>query len=114
MNRNVLEKELKRVGISLEGWLPVLHCDACDKRWEPFNTELGPGAPTARLDYWVCPNRCNAASRVGWEIKTAIPQYVVINDIPGMIFGEEDLPEFERYVRSMDVTEVYNRGLPAD
>jgi len=26
-----------------------------------------------------------------------------------MIFGDEDLEEFERYVRSMDATEVYNR-----
>jgi len=26
-----------------------------------------------------------------------------------MIFGDEDLQEFERYVRSMDATEVFNR-----
>ena len=26
--------------------------------------------------------------------------------IPGMIFGDEDMPEFERYVRSMDATEI--------
>jgi len=26
-----------------------------------------------------------------------------------MILGDEDLQEFERYVRSMDATEVFNR-----
>jgi hypothetical protein len=26
-----------------------------------------------------------------------------------MIFGDEDLEEFERYVRSMDATEVFNK-----
>ena len=44
------------------------------------------------------------------EIQTALPRYVMINDVPGMIFGDEDLPEFERYVRSMDATEIANRG----
>ena len=34
----------------------------------------------------------------------------MINDIPGMIFDDEDLPEFERYVRSMDLTEIPNKG----
>jgi hypothetical protein len=29
--------------------------------------------------------------------------------VPGMIFDDEDLPDFERYVRSMDVTQVLNR-----
>jgi hypothetical protein len=29
--------------------------------------------------------------------------------MPGMIFGDEDLQEFERYVRSMDATEIFNR-----
>jgi hypothetical protein len=43
------------------------------------------------------------------EIKTAIPRYVMINDVPGMIFDDEDLPDFERYVRSMDVTQVLDR-----
>ena len=57
----------------------------------------------------MCPNKCNADAEVGFEIKTAIPTYVMINDVPGMIFGDEDLEEFERYVRSMDATEVYNR-----
>ncbi len=70
----------------------------------------GPSAPTARLDYWTCPNKCNASADVGIEIKTAIPTYVVINDVAGMIFSDEDLPEFKRYVHSMDVTEVYNAG----
>ena len=111
MNRAILESELKKVGVSLLGWLPALQCDTCDKRWQPFNTELGPGAPTIRLDYWVCPNRCNAGSRLGKEIKSAIPRYVVINDVAGMIFGDEDLAEFEKYVHSMDVTEVHNRPM---
>jgi hypothetical protein len=57
----------------------------------------------------MCPNRCNASANVGLEIKTAIPRYVAINDVPGMVFDEEDLKEFERYVRSMDATEVFNK-----
>ena len=110
MNRDKLEIELRRVGVSLNGWLPVLQCVNCKKRWEPFVTAVdGPSAPTARFDYWMCPNRCNENEDVGLEIKTAIPRYVVINDVPGMIFGDEDLAEFERYVRSMDATEVFNK-----
>jgi hypothetical protein len=57
----------------------------------------------------MCPNKCNADADVGIEIKTAIPTYVMINDVPGMIFGAEDREEFERYVRSMDATEVFNK-----
>jgi hypothetical protein len=109
VNRSTLELELKKVGISLNGWLPVLMCDACKHRWEPFKVAVGSTAPTARLDYWKCPNGCNLAVDVGREVQTVIPKYVVINDIPGMIFGGDDLPEFERYVRSMDATEVPNR-----
>jgi hypothetical protein len=110
MNRDILESELKRAGISLNGWLPVLQCDTCKKRWEPFAVAVdGPSAPTARFDYWVCPNKCNADAQVGLEIKTVLPRYVMINDVPGMIFGDEDLPEFERYVRSMDATEISNK-----
>ena len=110
MNRSILENELKQVGISLRGWLPVLECDACRKRWEPFQSAVGGSSHTARLDYWRCPNKCNAAMEVGREIQTAIPKYVVMNDIPGMIFSDEELPEFERYVRSMDATEIQNRS----
>jgi hypothetical protein len=110
MNRDLLESELKRARVSLNGWLPVMQCDVCKQRWEPFATAAGESAPTARFDYWMCPNRCNADAQVGLEIKTAIPRYVLINDIPGMVFGDEDLREFERYVRSMDATEVQNRG----
>ena len=111
MNRSILETELKKVGISLRGWMPVLECDACRERWEPFTAAVGASSPTARLDYWRCPNKCNAAREVSREIQTAIPKYVVIDDIPGMIFGDRDLPEFERYVRSMDATEVPNRSM---
>ncbi|HEY6121317.1 MAG TPA: hypothetical protein VIV66_15270 [Pyrinomonadaceae bacterium] len=109
MNRAVLKNELKRVGISLDGWLPVMQCDACKRRWEPFNTDVDSSGPTARLDYWKCPNKCNANAQPGREMQTAIPRYLIINDIPGMIFGDEDLPEFERYVHSMDATEIVNR-----
>ncbi|HXC71176.1 MAG TPA: hypothetical protein VN644_14435 [Pyrinomonadaceae bacterium] len=110
MNRDNLEAGLKRAGVSLNGWLPVMHCDTCNKLWEPFAVAVdGPSAPTARLDYWVCPNKCNADAQVDLEIKTVIPRYVMINDVPGMIFDDEDLEEFERYVRSMDVTQIFNR-----
>ena len=115
MNRSILERELKKVGINMFGWLPVLQCDVCKHRWAPFNPAdvVGPSisgatAPTARFDYWRCPNKCNGAAQVGWEIQTAIPRYVVVNDIAGMIFGDEDLPDFERYVHSMDLTEIPN------
>jgi hypothetical protein len=110
MKRDKLESELKSVGVSLKGWLPVLQCDTCNKRWEPFAVAVdGPSAPTARFDYWMCPNKCNADADVGMEIKRAIPRYVLINDVPGMIFDDDDLPDFERYVRSMDATEILNR-----
>jgi hypothetical protein len=110
MNRSILETELKRVGISLSGWLPVLQCAACKHRWEPFYAVAGASAPTARLDYWKCPNQCNAKASVPQEIQAALPQYVMLNDIPGMVFGDDDLQEFERYVRSMDATVVPNRA----
>ena len=109
MNREQLERELKRARVNLNGWLPVLQCDICKQRWEPFAAAAGENAPTARFDYWLCPNKCNADSQLAPEAVTAIPSYVVIKDVPGMIFGEEDLKEFERYVRSMDATEVQNR-----
>lgn len=109
MNRTELEKALKKIGISLNGWMPVLQCDACKLRWEPFSQTVGASAPTARLDYWKCPNNCNEGAEVGREIQTAIPRHIVMNDIPGMIFSDDDLPEFERYVRSMDATEIPHR-----
>ncbi len=110
MNRAILEQELKRVNVSLKGWLPVLECDDCKERWQPFNEVVGEQAPTAKFDYWRCPHNCNATMQVSREIQTALPRYVMINDIPGMIFGDEDLSGFERYVRSMDATEISNRG----
>jgi|SRR5215467_2510535 len=104
MNRSILEKELKVAGVSLNGWMPVLQCDTCKRRWEPFSTVVGDAAPTARFDYWKCPSGCNEASTISYALQTVLPRYVVVNDIPGMIFGDEDLPDFERYVRSMDMT----------
>ena len=110
MNRAILERELKSVGISLNGWMPVLQCDVCHQRWEPFHVAVGSAAaPTVRFDYWKCPNQCNATAQASRSIETAIPRYVSINDIPGMIFGDEDWGDFERYARSMDMTEVPNR-----
>jgi hypothetical protein len=111
MNRSILVKELKAVGVSLNGWMPVLQCDACKHRWEPFHAAVRTSAPTARFDWWKCPNKCNATAQVTREIETSIPRYVVINDISGMIFGDEDLLEFERHARSMDSTIVPNRNI---
>jgi hypothetical protein len=111
MNRSILARELKIVGVSLNGWLPVLQCDACKRRWEPFPAEIGPSAPTVIFDWWKCPNKCNATSLVSREIQTSLPRYVVINDIPGMVFGDEDLVEFERHARSMDATVVPNKNI---
>jgi hypothetical protein len=109
MNRSMLERELKLAGISLNGWMPVLQCDACKRRWEPFQVAVGESAPTVRLDYWKCPGGCNQSVITSHALRTALPKYVVLNDIPGMIFGDEDLPEFERFVRSMDMTELANQ-----
>jgi hypothetical protein len=109
MNRSILVTELKTVGVSLSGWMPVLQCDACKHRWEPFHAAVGSSAPTARVDYWKCPNKCNATAQVSRELETTIPRYVVLDDIPGMIFGDEDLLEFERYLRSMDSTITPNK-----
>lgn len=111
MERSVLEKELNRVGVKLNGWLPVLQCEKCRTRWEPFIVPAGSAAPTVRFDYWKCPSRCNDAFDVSDEVKRALPKYMVINDVPGMIFSDDDIPEFERYVRSMEATEIPNRGL---
>ena len=93
MNRELLESKLKSAHVNLNGWLPVLQCDICKRRWEPFAAAVGENAPTARFDYWLCPNRCNANAEVDIEVKTAIPTYVVIN------------------VRSMEATEVQNRSM---
>ena len=111
MNRSTVERELKRVGVILNGWMPVLQCDACRRRWEPFQYLGDESAPTVRLDYWRCPNGCNSLLDASDALKTAIPRYVEVKDNPGMIFGDEDLPDFERYVSSMDVTEVANRNV---
>ena len=110
MNRSILTKELKSVGISLSGWMPVLQCDSCKHRRQPFNVAVATSSPTWRFDYWRCPNRCNAKARTSPQVQSAIPPYVQINDIPGMIFDDEDLPAFEQYVRSMEMTQVPNRS----
>jgi hypothetical protein len=109
MNRSILVRELKMAGVSLKGWMPVFQCDACKHRWEPFHAIVGSSATTASSDCWKCPNNCNATAQTSQEMQAVIPRYVVIDEIPGMIFGDEDLREFERYVRSMDATEVPNR-----
>ena len=110
MNRSAVERELKRVSVSLQGWLPVLQCDVCKTRWEPFTKIYGSTGATARFDYWKCPKKCNASTRVSHEVQTAIPRYVVIDDVAGMIFSEEELADFETYVRSMAATQIPNRG----
>ena len=109
MNRTTLEQDLKAVGVSLNGWMPVLRCDKCDYRWEAFQVAVGSAAQTARLDYWRCPNGCNATAEVSMSIQTALPTYININDVPGMVFGDEDAKEFGRYVPSMDLTEIADR-----
>ena len=99
MNRSSLTKELKALGVSLSGWMPVLQCDSCKHRWEPFNVAVASSSPTRRFDYWRCPNRCNATAQTSLQVQSAIPRYVEINDVPAMIFDDEDLPAFEQYVR---------------
>jgi len=106
MNRTILEQELKTVGVSLNGWMPVFLCDNCNQRWELFHTAVGSAVPTPRQEYWRCPNGCNAKAEVSGSIQTARPRYVCINDVPGMVLDDEDAEEFARYVRSMDLTEV--------
>ena len=110
MNRSILARELKTAGVSLNGWMPILQCEACKLRWEAFDTTVGSSGPTAKVDYWMCPNKCNATAPMSREIESSIPKYVLINGMPGMIYGDEDLLEFERYARSMDSTIVPNRN----
>lgn len=109
MNRTILEQELKAAGVSLNGWMPVFQCDNCNHHWEPFQAAVGSAAPTARLDYWRCPNGCNRNAEVSRSIQTALPKYICLNDIPGMVFDDNDEEEFARYVRSMDLTEITNK-----
>ena len=110
MNRSDLEQELKSLGVTLKGWMPVLQCDTCKRHWEPFGIGVGATAPTVRLDYWKCKNNCNADRQPSHALQTALPKYMVLNDVPGMIFGEGDEEAFEDYVRSMDPTEIPNRN----
>ncbi len=109
MNRSILERELKAVGITLNGWMPTFQCDTCKHRWEPFQVVVGSTAPAVKHDYWKCPNQCNATAQASRSVETVLPEYISINDIPGMIFGDEDLINFNRYVRSLELTEVPNR-----
>ena len=111
MNRSNVARELKGVGVSLNGWMPVLQCEACKRRWEAFHTAAGSSVPTAKVDYWMCPNKCNATRKMSREMESSIPKYVLINGVPGMIYGDEDLLEFEQYARSMDSTMVPNRNI---
>jgi hypothetical protein len=111
MNRNTLERDLKKVGVTIKGWMPVLQCDVCKQHWEPFSTAVGASAPTVRVDYWQCKNKCNAGAQPSQELQTVLPKYIVLNDVPAMLFGEGDLEEFEQYVGSMDATIVPNRVL---
>jgi hypothetical protein len=105
MNRSILEKELKKAHVSFKGWVS-LECDDCKEVWQPFNEAIGDNSPTAKLEFWRCPNNCNRGTVVSQELQTASPKYIMLRDIPGMVFGDEDLPQFERYVRSMDATEI--------
>ena len=105
MNRSALEPELKKAHVSLKGWVS-LQCEDCKEVWQPFNEAIGDNAPTARLDFWRCPNNCNRGTVVSQALQTASPKYIMLRDIPGMVFGDEDLPQFERYVCSMDATDI--------
>jgi hypothetical protein len=111
MNRSIVARELKSVGVSLNGWMPVLQCEVCKQRWEAFHTAVGASAPTAKVDYWMCPNKCNATAQVSREMEASVPKYVLINGMPGITYGDEDLREFERYARSMDSTITPNREI---
>lgn len=109
MNRRVLESELKKVGVSMIGWGPILQCDACKQRWHPFTIPDDESFVEVQSGYWKCPNGCNQNARVNPQMEAVTPKQVVINDVPGIIFDEEDLREFEEFVRSMDITEILNR-----
>jgi hypothetical protein len=111
MNRDDLQRDLKKVGVTLKGWMPVLQCDVCKHHWEPFSVAVGSNAPTVRFDYWQCKNRCNANAQPSHDLQVALPRYVVLNDIPGMLFGDGDLAEFKEYVCSMDATQITNRSI---
>ena len=107
MNRNLLESELKTIGVTMTGWDLVLRCDKCGKTWEPFQ-DVEPGV-TMRMDYWRCPRGCNGRAMLNQQLKTVIPRRVVINDVAGFIFSDEDLADFREYVNSMETTQVWNK-----
>ena len=107
MNRNLLESELKTIGVTMTGWDLVLRCDKCLKTWEPFQG-VEPGV-TMRLDYWRCPSGCNGRARLNQQVRSVVPRRVVINDVPGFIFSDDDLAEFREYVNSMETTQVWNK-----
>jgi len=106
MNRNIVTRELGKVGVTLTGWVPVFRCDSCGERWSPFHSVEETAAPTVRFDYWQCPKGCNRAALPSDALRIISPRFVEVRGIPGVLFGNDDLPEFERYVRSMDVTQV--------
>jgi len=109
MNRRLLESELKKVGVTIIGWRSFLECDVCKQRWHPFASSDDESFVDVQSGYWKCPNGCNQNARVNPQMEAITPKHVVINDIPGMIFAEEDLSEFEKFVGSMDNTEILNR-----
>jgi hypothetical protein len=59
MNRDPLESELKRAHVQPE-WLAPESSSVtfANVAWETISRQLvGENAPTARFDYWICPNR---------------------------------------------------------
>lgn len=111
MNRNIVARELDKVGVTLIGWKPVLRCKSCGERWEPFLGAEDASAPTVRFDYWMCPKRCNANAKVSDALRIISPRYVEMKDVSGVLFGKEDREEFERYVRSMEATQIPDSSL---
>lgn len=109
MNRRFLEAELKKAGVTLEGWEAMLACDRCKQRWRPFTVVDGCSGCAVQPDYWKCPRGCNAAVGVNPQIENPAAEYVVISDIPGVVFAADDLREFEIFVKSIDNTEVWNK-----
>ncbi len=107
MNRQLLESELKKAGVKVLGWEFTLRCDTCGRRWEPF---IRPDDDESRIKvrpgYWKCPSGCNRAAKANPQVEAATPRCVVVNDMTGVVFDEEDFKDFKDYVISVNETEV--------
>ena len=106
MDRHLLEIELEKVCVRVLGWDFTLRCDTCGRRWERFIPPDDESPIEVRPGFWKCQSGCNRAARANPQVEAATPQRVVVNDMTGVVFDEEDFKDFKDYVISVNETEV--------